>query len=109
MNCHIQEIPENGADLAHFKAIHNASVLAGGIDPLNSVLRNAGNHHWEAVYVSYVFSFIKNNMLIQFLFSFRWRPSKAPTKHLASVTLKHSIELTKKLHVFEMDVTGEQV
>lgn len=49
VNCHIQEIPENGADLAHFKAVHNASVLAGGADPLNSVLKNAGNHHWQAL------------------------------------------------------------
>lgn len=87
ISCHIQEIPENGADLAHFRAIHNASVLAGGIDPQNSLLKNAGNHHWEAV----------------------WKPSEAPTKHIARVKLKHSIELTKKCHVFQMDVTGEQI
>ncbi|KAM7359864.1 cholesterol 7-desaturase nvd isoform 2-T3 [Cochliomyia hominivorax] len=87
VNCHIQDIPENGADLAHFRAIHNASVLAGGANPLNSVLKNVGNHHWEAV----------------------WKSSDAPTKHIAKVTLKHSIELTKKIRVFEMDVIGDQV
>lgn len=51
INCHVQEIPENGADLAHFTAIHNDSVLAGGGNPKKSILANAGNHHWQAVYV----------------------------------------------------------
>ncbi|XP_065354900.1 cholesterol 7-desaturase nvd [Calliphora vicina] len=87
VNCHIQEIPENGADLAHFRAIHKASVLAGGTDPLNSALKSAGYHHWDAL----------------------WKPSEAPSKHIARVTLKHSIEITKKIHAFEMDVVGEQI
>lgn len=46
VNCHIQEIPENGADLAHFSAVHSFSVLAGG-NPINSVLKNKGKHHWK--------------------------------------------------------------
>lgn len=47
VNSHIQELPENGADLAHFTAIHNASFIAGG-NPKNAFLRSIGSHHWEA-------------------------------------------------------------
>lgn len=47
VNSHIQDMPENGADLAHFTAIHNASFMAGG-DPKNAILSSLGKHHWEA-------------------------------------------------------------
>uniref|UniRef100_A0A1B0FI60 cholesterol 7-desaturase n=1 Tax=Glossina morsitans morsitans TaxID=37546 RepID=A0A1B0FI60_GLOMM len=87
VNCHIQEIPENGADLAHFKAVHEKSILAGGINSATSRWKGAGSHHWQA----------------------EWKPCESPYKHFARVTLKHSIEVTSKLHMFEMDVTGEQI
>ncbi|KAI9585011.1 hypothetical protein GQX74_006906 [Glossina fuscipes] len=87
VNCHIQEIPENGADLAHFKAIHEKSILAGGINSVTSRWKGPGSHHWQA----------------------EWKPCESPYKHVARVTLKHSIEMTSKLHIFEMDVTGEQI
>lgn len=29
INCHIQEIPENGADIAHFNAIHKKNFING--------------------------------------------------------------------------------
>lgn len=48
VNCHIQEIPENGADLAHFKAVHEKSILAGGINSVTSRWKGAGSHHWQA-------------------------------------------------------------
>lgn len=52
VNCHIQEIPENGADRAHFTAIHNRSFLAGGFDPKETFLSNLGYHDWKARYVN---------------------------------------------------------
>ena len=30
VNCHIQDIPENGADVAHLNAVHGASIITGG-------------------------------------------------------------------------------
>ena len=30
VNCHIQDIPENGADVAHLDAVHGASIITGG-------------------------------------------------------------------------------
>lgn len=29
VNCHIQEIPENGADVSHLNAVHGPSILSG--------------------------------------------------------------------------------
>ncbi|XP_075147149.1 cholesterol 7-desaturase nvd isoform X2 [Haematobia irritans] len=84
INCHIQEIPENGADLAHFKAIHNLSALAGGQNPNPIFLKAIGTHNWEA----------------------KWTPSS--TKHMAVVTLKHSMKLSH-FSLFQMDITGEQI
>ena len=30
VNCHLQDIPENGADVAHLKAVHGTSIMTGG-------------------------------------------------------------------------------
>ena len=30
VNCHIQDIPENGADAAHLNAVHGTSIITGG-------------------------------------------------------------------------------
>uniref|UniRef100_A0A1A9VEM1 3-ketosteroid-9-alpha-monooxygenase oxygenase component-like C-terminal domain-containing protein n=1 Tax=Glossina austeni TaxID=7395 RepID=A0A1A9VEM1_GLOAU len=44
VNCHFQEISENGADFSHFKAIHESSALAGATNPITSRWKNIGNH-----------------------------------------------------------------
>uniref|UniRef100_A0A1I8Q400 3-ketosteroid-9-alpha-monooxygenase oxygenase component-like C-terminal domain-containing protein n=1 Tax=Stomoxys calcitrans TaxID=35570 RepID=A0A1I8Q400_STOCA len=85
INCHIQEIPENGADLAHFRAIHDISVLAGGKIPNDNFLKGVGTHKWEAI----------------------WTPSA--TKHIALLTLKHSLSFTEQLNFIKMDITGQQI
>lgn len=85
VNCHIQEIPENGADLAHFTAIHNKSFLAGGCDPKDNFLSNLGYHEWQA----------------------SWCPSEE--KHIAEVKLSHSFLLLNKFHCFRMKVIGKQL
>lgn len=48
VSCHIQEIPENGADIAHFAAVHNDSLLAGISNTSQSSMRNLGRHQWSA-------------------------------------------------------------
>ncbi|XP_034475486.1 cholesterol 7-desaturase [Drosophila innubila] len=85
VNCHIQEIPENGADLAHFTAIHNRSFLAGGFDPKENFLSNLGYHDWQA----------------------SWSPSE--DKHIAEVKLIHSFVLFNKFHCFQLKVIGKQL
>ncbi|XP_068157001.1 cholesterol 7-desaturase nvd [Drosophila tropicalis] len=87
VNCHIQEIPENGADLAHFGAIHNESIFAGSLTPKTSMLSRFGYHLWSA----------------------SWSSSKGPEKHIAEVTLSHKLEIFKNLYCFQMDVSGKQI
>ncbi|XP_017845942.1 cholesterol 7-desaturase [Drosophila busckii] len=85
VNCHIQEIPENGADLAHFKAIHNESIIAGGYNPKNSIFRWLGQHSWHA----------------------SWDYTRE--KHIAEIRLKHSLKFYQKINLFEIDVVGKQI
>lgn len=48
VSCHIQEIPENGADLAHFAAIHYESFIAGTSESKYSFFEKLGSHLWQA-------------------------------------------------------------
>lgn len=48
VSCHIQEIPENGADLAHFAAIHHESFFAGTTKTKNRLFDMLGSHIWHA-------------------------------------------------------------
>lgn len=50
VRCHIQEIPENGADLAHFRAIHNDNIITGTSDQKHSIFSWLGYHQWQARY-----------------------------------------------------------
>ncbi|XP_030379925.1 cholesterol 7-desaturase isoform X2 [Scaptodrosophila lebanonensis] len=87
ISCHIQEIPENGADLAHFSAIHNESIFAGSSNPKKSIFSTVGYHHWSA----------------------SWSPCKGAYRHFAVITLNHSLEITKKWHLFHMKVVAKQI
>lgn len=47
INCHIQEIPENGADIAHFNAIHKKNFINGSWAQKKRLF-GLGSHHWKA-------------------------------------------------------------
>ncbi|XP_043070473.1 cholesterol 7-desaturase nvd isoform X2 [Drosophila grimshawi] len=85
INCHIQEIPENGADLAHFKAIHNDNIIAGGFHIKQSIVRYLGYHQWQA----------------------SW--NVAEDKHIAEIKLNHSFNLFGNFRCSQMNVTGKQI
>ncbi|SPP88369.1 cholesterol 7-desaturase [Drosophila guanche] len=87
INCHIQEIPENGADMAHFSAIHSESFLAGSLAPSKSLLGQFGCHKWNA----------------------RWLPGTGEEKHVAEITLTHSLQIIRKVHCFLMNVSVKQI
>ncbi|XP_044248495.1 cholesterol 7-desaturase nvd [Drosophila takahashii] len=87
INCHIQEIPENGADTAHFNAIHKESFINGSGAKKHCLSLRYGCHHWKA----------------------RWCPTPGKQKHLAEVYLNHTLELFGKFYCFRMDVFGKQI
>ncbi|XP_061400841.1 cholesterol 7-desaturase nvd, partial [Musca vetustissima] len=47
VNCHIQEIPENGADLAHFTAVHDTCFLNGSKRSYRGIFQYVGLHRWQ--------------------------------------------------------------
>lgn len=49
INCHIQEIPENGADVAHLNAVHSPNMFAGSdLRYTRSCWFSFGAHSWNA-------------------------------------------------------------
>ncbi|KAH8417054.1 hypothetical protein KR222_002173, partial [Zaprionus bogoriensis] len=85
VNCHIQEIPENGADLAHFAAIHNESFISGTSKAKSSFLNIIGGHQWQA----------------------SWYPSEE--KHIAEIDLSHIFKIFHKFDCFKIKVTAKQL
>ncbi|XP_020812870.1 cholesterol 7-desaturase isoform X2 [Drosophila serrata] len=87
INCHIQEIPENGADLAHFDAIHKKNFIADFLVTKNIFAEHFGHHQWTA----------------------RWFPRFGKSKHLAEVNLTHALVIFGKYNCFRMDISGKQI
>ncbi|XP_052855245.1 cholesterol 7-desaturase nvd [Drosophila gunungcola] len=87
INCHIQEIPENGADIAHFNAIHNESLIDNSWFQKKVLSGRYGYHHWKA----------------------SWFPAPGKLKHLATVNLTHTLEIFGRFNCFRMDVSGKQI
>ncbi|XP_032574746.1 cholesterol 7-desaturase isoform X3 [Drosophila sechellia] len=86
INCHIQEIPENGADIAHFNAIHKKNFINGSWVQKKRLF-GLGSHHWKA----------------------RWSPLVGKLKYLAEVNLNHYFKLFGKFDCFRMEVSGKQI
>lgn len=89
ISCHIQEIPENGADVAHLNAVHGPNMLTGSdIRYSRQPWASFGIHSWNA----------------------QWSACTEENKqHLATMTLTHSIKLFNKIEVSSMDVNVRQV
>ncbi|XP_037919355.1 cholesterol 7-desaturase nvd isoform X2 [Hermetia illucens] len=89
INCHIQEIPENGADNAHLIAVHGPNVLTGSdLRFTRASWATFLNHWWDA----------------------SWRSSTNPNeKHIATAILEHSTRLFNKLELHHLDVQANQI
>ncbi|XP_071519486.1 cholesterol 7-desaturase nvd [Panulirus ornatus] len=88
---HIQEIPENGADLAHLGHLHVPSIFKGSdlrdIFAHNQVL-DLAKHSWHG----------------------EWQVRSAPDSHTADLTVTHAFTVFGgKFKLFTMTVRAEQV
>ncbi|KAJ2941908.1 hypothetical protein O0L34_g10723 [Tuta absoluta] len=83
VNCHIQEIPENGADVAHLNAVHATSLVTRLAEKYPLLLNFIGCHYWTA----------------------EWTKGD---DHTASIKLTHDYKLIK-LNVFHVDVQVTQI
>ncbi|CAH2064644.1 unnamed protein product, partial [Iphiclides podalirius] len=84
VNAHIQEIPENGADIAHLNAIHSTSLLTDIGDKFPFLHNIIGRHIWSA----------------------EW--SKGEEDHIATVDIVHKYVIMK-FNTFTMKVTVMQI
>ncbi|XP_043575667.1 cholesterol 7-desaturase nvd [Chiloscyllium plagiosum] len=70
INCHIQEIPENAADIAHLSHLHTPNMLSGSDLRYTRVrLWGFAQHDWKV----------------------EWHPEPEPTKHCSRMLVYHSL------------------
>nr|XP_046231822.1 cholesterol 7-desaturase nvd [Scatophagus argus] len=69
VNAHIQEIPENAADIAHLAHLHTPSIVSG-VD-----LRHINSKTWE---------FLRHDWKVQ------WESESEPNQHCSQMLVKHS-------------------
>lgn len=72
INAHIQEIPENAADVAHLGHLHTPSMTSG-VD-----LRYIHSKTWE---------FVRHD------WKARWEPESEPNQHCSQMFVKHSLTM----------------
>lgn len=89
VNCHIQEIPENGADSAHLQAVHGQNIMAGTkLGSQNPFWSLIGHHVWRGT----------------------WKQvADEDHKHMAISELSHSIKLFNKFNLGEVHIVAKQV
>jgi len=69
---HLQEIPENGADVAHLHHVHKPFVGAGvDLRFINNPIYAMFSHKWVA----------------------QWEPLAAPDQHIGELNLVHSLQI----------------
>ncbi|XP_035779182.1 cholesterol 7-desaturase-like [Anopheles albimanus] len=89
VNCHIQDVPENGADVAHLAAVHGPNMLSGSdIRYSRAAWANFGMHSWLASWNA---------------------PEEGEPAHVATMDLVHSFRLFDKLEVGKIDVRAHQI
>ncbi len=85
VTAHIQDLPENGADVAHLPAIHTNSMLSGG--DLTHWINGLFGWHWHEWNIS-------------------WTPqTEEGQKHIAHIDLVHALKMGK-LSLMDIKVTN---
>ncbi|KAL4004999.1 plastin-3 [Sarotherodon galilaeus] len=72
INAHIQEIPENAADIAHLSHLHTPGMLSG------ADLRYTNSKIWE---------FVQHDWKVE------WKPESEPNKHCSQMFVKHALRV----------------
>lgn len=89
VNAHIQEIPENAADIAHLAHLHKPSMLSG------ADLRYINSKTWE---------FLRHDWNVD------WKPEPEPNQHCSQMFVKHALSVFG-LHwsLLDVNVVARQV
>ncbi|KAJ3605044.1 hypothetical protein NHX12_027095 [Muraenolepis orangiensis] len=88
INAHIEEIPENAADIAHLAHLHTPGIVSG-VD-----LRYTNSKTWE---------FIRHDWKVQ------WEPESDPNGHCSRMLVKHSLTVFgRHWPIMDIDVVARQ-
>ncbi|XP_053984121.1 cholesterol 7-desaturase nvd isoform X2 [Hylaeus anthracinus] len=102
INCHIQEVAENGADTAHLSAVHGPMIFSNIIHAFSCLAR----HSWTNV------GWRPHNLLTESKASDDDEPKRQDDKdlsHRAYTTLKHTLVLFEKYKLWNLDVHVQQI
>ncbi|ESO85922.1 hypothetical protein LOTGIDRAFT_130105 [Lottia gigantea] len=89
VNSHIEEIPQNGADVVHLEHVHSP-LLGAGVDLryMWSKFWGFGHHVWNA----------------------QWSAESSPNEHIGVMKLGHSIKcFGDNLSIIDMEVIAKQI
>ncbi|MCJ8741186.1 hypothetical protein PDJAM_G00067900 [Pangasius djambal] len=89
INAHIEEIPENAADIAHLAHLHTPGIVSG-VD-----LRYTNSKTWE---------FIRHDWKVE------WNPEPEPNKHCSQMLVKHALTVFgRHWPLLDVNVVARQV
>ncbi|CAG0899027.1 unnamed protein product [Darwinula stevensoni] len=88
VNVHIQEIPENGPDVAHLSVVHRPAIAMG------TDLRKAGSYLWNAIHHTW---------------NATWAPLPHPKGHIAHIDLTHKLSFFEKFYTLTANANIDQV
>ncbi|XP_061837073.2 cholesterol 7-desaturase nvd [Nerophis lumbriciformis] len=89
VNAHIQEIPENAADLSHLSHLHTASILSG------ADLRYTNMDRWQ---------------FVRHYWKAEWAPEKIPNNHCSQMLVEHTLYVFgRHWSVLDLHVVARQV
>ncbi|XP_076139444.1 cholesterol 7-desaturase nvd [Alosa pseudoharengus] len=89
INAHIEEIPENAADIAHLAHLHTPGIVSG-VD-----LRYTNSKTWE---------FVRHDWKVE------WKPEPEPNKHCSQMLVKHALTVFgRRWPLLDLDVVARQV
>ena len=109
-NIEIQEIPENGADVAHLDHLHGPSMLYGSdLHITNHYGAKADGTEKPSSNSDQIDNKFKLTPFIKHHWSIRWQPEEAPNSHLATSNLRHDLRLFNKFPLIIIDVEARQV
>nr|AVD30015.1 Neverland [Lepeophtheirus salmonis salmonis] len=89
ISCHIQDIPENGADVNHLDAIHRTGIIAGG---------NPGS-----------FKILLSSLLAYHKWEVNWTSDDKTNPHIAKVSLNHKMIIFGRFQTMDLNVKAYQI
>ncbi|XP_074654044.1 cholesterol 7-desaturase nvd-like [Tubulanus polymorphus] len=89
INAHIEDIPENGADLAHLDAVHSPIIPAGSdLKSMYNSIWSFAKHEWHAT----------------------WGQYSEPDKHVGALELTHTMRLFGiRIPILDVKVVAKQI